>query len=60
MNVDNITAEVFSDADDLLQTGGPWNCSDGSATISNVPVRNNLIVRLHAFDPDGEEVYRGQ
>jgi ELWxxDGT repeat protein len=60
MNVDIITAEVFSDSHDLLQTGGPWNCSDSSATISNVPARNNLIVRLHAFDTNGGEVYRGQ
>lgn len=60
MNVDKISAEVFSDSHNLLQTGGPWDCSDGSATIRKVPARNNLIVTLYAFDTNGEEVYRGQ
>jgi ELWxxDGT repeat protein len=60
LNVDKITAQVFSDTHDLLQTGGPWDCSDGGGTISNVPVRDNLLVRLCAVDNNGEEVYRGQ
>jgi ELWxxDGT repeat protein len=60
MNVENISADVFSDAHVLLQTGGPWKCADKGGTISKVPARNNLIVRLSAFDINGQEVYRGE
>jgi ELWxxDGT repeat protein len=60
MNVDKISAQVFSDTHDQLQTGGPWDCADGSGTISAVPARDNLIVRLCAFDINGDELYRGE
>jgi ELWxxDGT repeat protein len=60
MNVDNISAHVFSDTGELLRKGGPWNCAAGSGTISKVPVGDNRLVRLYAFDPDGTEIYRGE
>jgi ELWxxDGT repeat protein len=60
MNVDKISAQVFSSAHDLLRTGGPWDCSDKGGIISDVPARDNLFVRLSAFDIDGTEVYRGE
>jgi ELWxxDGT repeat protein len=60
MNVENISAEVFSDTHTLLQTGGPWKCADKSGTIKKVPAGNNLLVRLTAFDVNGKEVYRGE
>jgi len=60
MNVDRISAEVFSDANVLLRTGGPWDCTDKGGMITNVPARDNLRVKLCAFDPSGAEVYRGE
>jgi ELWxxDGT repeat protein len=60
MNVDQISAQVFSDANNLLRTGGPWDCTEKGGTISNVPARDNLRVRLCAFDSNGAEVYRGE
>lgn len=60
MDVDKISAQVFSDARDLLRTGGPWDCAEKGGTISNVPARDNLLVRLCAYDGNGAEVYRGE
>lgn len=60
MNVGDISAHVFSGTGELLRKGGPWNCSAGSGTISKVPVGDNRLVRLYAFDPDGTEIYRGE
>lgn len=60
MDVDKISAHVFSDTGEQLQTGGPWDCAARSGTIRNVPVGDNRIVRLCAFDPNGDEVYRGE
>jgi ELWxxDGT repeat protein len=60
MNVDKISAHVFSDSGEQLQTGGPWECAVGSGTITKVPAGDHRTVRLCAFEPGGEEVYRGE
>ena len=60
MNVASISAEVYSDSKVLLRNGGPWACSEGHGTISQVPAGDNHIVRLYAYDTSDNEVYRGE
>lgn len=60
MNVGSISAQVISDTGTLLQQGGPWDCAARTGTVSEVPVGDNYLVRLYAFDPDGTEIYRGE
>lgn len=60
MNVDKISAYVFSDTGEQIKDAGPWDCTDRSGTIKNVPAGDNRLVRLTALDPNGDEVYRGE
>lgn len=60
MNVDKISAYVFSDTGEQIKDAGPWDCTARSGTIKNVPAGDNRLVRLTALDPNGDEVYRGE
>src|SRR3990167_5252012 len=39
--VSTVSATVYSSTGSSLATGGPWNCSDHSGSITNVPAGTN-------------------
>jgi hypothetical protein len=45
-DVDTVSAAVYSADGSLLQTGGPWNCSDGDGIITDVPAGYTVRVAV--------------
>jgi hypothetical protein len=58
--VDTVTALAYSISDMFLASGGPWNCSDHSGTIDNVPAQSNIKVIILAKDGLNNVRYRGE
>jgi hypothetical protein len=57
--VDEVSAAVYSDDGSLLQTGGPWSCTDGAGVITDVPAGYNVRVSVTGLYL-GMALYYGQ
>jgi hypothetical protein len=59
-DVATVSAAVYDAGGGLLQTGGPWNCSDGQGTISQVPANHTVRVAIVGHTGSGQALYRGE
>lgn len=55
-----VEATVYDGSDNVLNSGGPWNCNLGTGTISAVPAGSNRKCVLLGRDAGGFAVYRGE
>ncbi len=58
--VSTVSALAYSVSNELLASGGPWNCSDHSGTISNIPAQSNVKIVVLARNAAGDAIYRGE
>ncbi len=58
--VSTVSALAYSASNGFLASGGPWNCSDHSGTISNIPAQSNVKIVVLARDASGNAIYRGE
>ncbi len=59
VDVDFVTAAVYSSSGELLQTGGPWACEDGGGLIEDVPANQSVYVAVVGL-LDGVARFRGE
>jgi hypothetical protein len=59
-DVDTVAAAVYDANGGLLQTGGPWNCTDGQGIVSQVPAERYVQVAVVGLTTGGLARYRGQ
>ena len=59
-DVAQVLATVFDTAGTVLQTGGPWACSDGQGTIYDIPAGGDVRVAVIGTGEDGRTRYRGE
>ncbi len=55
-----VNADVFNMAGIPLKSGGPWDCSDSTGTIQNVPAGTRGMVVVLCRSSQGDVVYRGE
>ena len=58
--VAQVVCEVYDAAGNLLATGGPWPCEDGSGRVESIPVGQNRIFVALAEDDLGNILYHGE
>jgi hypothetical protein len=58
--VSTVSATVYSSIGSSLATGGPWNCSDHSGHITNVPAGSNRSLTVLGKDSSGNVKYSGE
>lgn len=59
-DVDTVRAYIYSDTGDLLGSGGPWSCADGSGVIEGVPANHYATIGVAGYGTDGTRLYYGQ
>jgi hypothetical protein len=59
-DVETIEAQVLDENEVLLAEGGPWPCTDGEGTISEVEAGDNRIVKIIARNSEGDIVFAGR
>jgi hypothetical protein len=59
-DVETIEAQVLDENEVLLAEGGPWPCTDGEGTISDVEAGDNRIVKIIARNSEGDIVFAGR
>jgi hypothetical protein len=59
-DVDSVEAAVYSDAGELLGSGGPWDCLTGSGVIAGLPANYYATIVVAGISPDGTPLYTGQ
>jgi hypothetical protein len=60
LGVSTVEASVYNQADQLLKSGGPWNCEDGEGTIEDVRAGSNYKVVVLGKDLNGDVICRGE
>jgi hypothetical protein len=58
--VETIEAQALDENEVLLAEGGPWLCTDGEGTISDVEAGDNRIVKIIARNSEGDIVFAGR
>ena len=61
--VASITCTVYDGSHNAIADGGPWDCSDGGASIDLIPVGSNrvfVILGWSGTEGTGNVVYQGQ
>lgn len=58
--VDTVQADIYDADDDLLQSGGPWDCDVGRGTVEDVEAGRNRRVVVLGLDSNDDVVYRGE
>lgn len=58
-DIEWIEASVFSPADEVIATGGPWPCQDHQGTIEAVPVGSGIEVEVVAIGPGDSVLFSG-
>lgn len=59
-DVVTVTAAAYDTSGGLLQTGGPWDCTDGQGILTRVPANREVRVAIAGFDAYGTALYRGE
>ena len=59
-NVSTVNATVYSSSGSSLATGGPWNCSAHSGSITSVPAGSNRKLTVLGKDSSGNVKYMGE
>jgi hypothetical protein len=59
-DVATVSAAVYDVGGGLLQTGGPWDCSDGQGTVSNLPANHTVRIAIVGHTAGGLARYRGE
>jgi hypothetical protein len=60
LDVDTVRAAVYDTSGNLLQEGGPWNCTDGQGSIGDILAGNMVRVIVFGYSPDGRPLYSGE
>ncbi len=60
LDVATVSAAVYDVDGSLLQTGGPWNCTDGQGIVSQVPSNHTVQVAVVGYTSGGLARYRGE
>lgn len=60
LDVTTVSAAVYDVDGALLQTGGPWNCTDGQGVVSQVPSNHSVRVAIVGYTGGGRARYRGE
>jgi hypothetical protein len=60
LDVDTVRAAVYDASGNLLQEGGPWNCTDGQGSIGGILAGNTVRVIVFGYGPDGRPLYSGE
>jgi K319L-like, PKD domain len=55
-----VEAQVLDQTGAVIATGGPWPCTDGHGTITNVTPGQNLTVAAFAMDSSGNTLFTGE
>lgn len=56
-----VRVEIMDSSRNVIASGGPWDWSDGSGTVTGVPVGSDRIIRVEINDPaDSVLQYRGE
>ena len=58
--VATVEAQVLDQTQAVIATGGPWPCTDGHGTITNVTPGQNLTVVAFAMDSSGNTLFTGE
>ena len=58
--VSDISCNIYDASNNLVFSAGPWECSDHSATMDNIPVGYNYRFVIFGQDFQGMYVYRGE
>lgn len=56
--IPTVRADLYKD-NLLIQQGGPWACSDGGATLSEVPVGDGMVLTIQGLGADGLVSFEG-
>ena len=58
--VEWITCKVYDEDDNLLTTGGPWECKEQNGKLSEIPVGENRKFVILGADDQGNMLFQGQ
>ena len=58
--INTVSVPVYSSFISKIASGGPWNCSEKTGTIYNIPVGSNIVFVLLGKDSSGNALYRGE
>ena len=57
--VDHLVATVYNQDREVLKEGGPWSCSEGQGTLSDVPAGTRGWIEVYLINAEGGIVYKG-
>lgn len=60
LDVESVSAVVYDANGNVLQTGGPWSCSDHQGILTDVPANRTVYVVILGQSSNGLTLYRGQ
>jgi len=60
LGISSVSAMVYDSNDELLMTGGPWDCDLGEGIIRNVPSGRIARVVIICHDEANHMLYRGE
>jgi hypothetical protein len=58
--VETIEAQVLDENSVVIAEGGPWQCTDGEGSLSDVQAGDNRIVKIIARNSEGDILYAGR
>jgi hypothetical protein len=60
IEIASVVCQIYDESNTFLVYGGPWNCENGSATISNIPIGEDRKFVLLVEEGSEGVVYRGE
>lgn len=60
IGVSTVSAIVHDSFNNSIASGGPWNCSDHTGTVSTIPAGSNRKFAVLGKDSAGNVLYRGE
>ena len=60
VGVTTVAANIYTQQNTLLNSGGPWNCNLGQGTITGVKAGTNRKVVIQGKDSAGDILYEGE
>ncbi len=58
--VEKIYCQVYDEADLLIATGGPWDCTAGGGRIEAIPIGSERKMVVLGLDAEDRMIYQGQ
>ncbi len=60
IGVSTVSANVYDSGGTYITSGGPWNCSDHSGTITGISAGINRMITVNGKDSSSRIIYNGQ